>query len=97
MMPGSLGKYYASHGGEVCIMGKPDAVIYTAAMADLGCQPSELLAIGDSMEHDIGGAHAAGIASLFVAGTFCLLAHMTFDHVFGGAVAVYGVLGCVSV
>ena len=50
-------------------MGKPDAVIYVAAMASLGgLRPQEVLAVGDSLEHDIAGAAAAGVDSLFVGG-----------------------------
>ena len=50
------------------MMGKPASVIYEAAMAEMGLKASDLLAIGDSMEHDIAGANALGIATLFVAG-----------------------------
>lgn len=48
-------------------MGKPDPIIYDACAAALGgIQPSEILAVGDSLEHDIAGASAAGIDSLFI-------------------------------
>lgn len=42
-------------------MGKPAPVIYEGAMALLGLDAAEILAVGDSLEHDIRGApnHAA--------------------------------------
>lgn len=67
-MPGALGRYYALLGGQVHLMGKPNPVIYEAARKLLDLQPSEVIAIGDSLEHDIAGAAAAGIDSLFVGG-----------------------------
>jgi ribonucleotide monophosphatase NagD (HAD superfamily) len=55
--------------GLVHLMGKPDPVIYQAAMARLGgLDPSRVLAIGDSLEHDVAGAQAAGIDTLFIMG-----------------------------
>ncbi|KAG1680807.1 hypothetical protein FOA52_008140 [Chlamydomonas sp. UWO 241] len=68
VMPGTLAEWYAEMGGSVRLMGKPDAVIYEAAMGALGLPPSQVLAVGDSLEHDIAGAAAAGIDSLFIAG-----------------------------
>lgn len=49
-------------------MGKPAPIIYEAALAELGLPASQVLAIGDSLEHDIAGATAAGVDSLFVVG-----------------------------
>lgn len=49
-------------------MGKPAPVIYQEALAMLQLPADEVVAIGDSLEHDIGGAAAAGIASVFVLG-----------------------------
>ena len=34
----------------------------------LGLSPHEVIAIGDSLEHDIAGATSAGVDALFVAG-----------------------------
>jgi len=45
----------------VVLMGKP-------ALDMLGLPPSEVVAVGDSLGHDIGGAQAAGVDSLFVLG-----------------------------
>jgi ribonucleotide monophosphatase NagD (HAD superfamily) len=48
-------------------MGKPDPIIYDLALDDLGLHRAEVLAVGDSMEHDIAGAISAGLDTLFVA------------------------------
>ena len=41
---------------QVVLLGKPAPAIYAVAMEMLGVQdPKEVLAIGDSMEHDIAG------------------------------------------
>ncbi|PSC69035.1 Haloacid dehalogenase-like hydrolase superfamily isoform 1 [Micractinium conductrix] len=67
-MPGTLARHYKQLGGEVVLMGKPAAVIYEAALAMLDLPADQVVAIGDSLEHDIGGAQAAGVASVFVLG-----------------------------
>ena len=67
-MPGSLARYYAAQGGEVRVMGKSATVIYQMALDDLQLAAKDVVCIGDSMEHDIEGAAAMGIDSLFVAG-----------------------------
>lgn len=57
-MPGTLAKYYQQLGGPVQLMGKPDPIIYQAAMQllpDAEADPRSWLAIGDSLEHDIAG------------------------------------------
>ena len=38
-------------------MGKPDPIVYTSAMELIGLVPDQVLAIGDSLEHDISGLH----------------------------------------
>eukprot|EP01025_Chloroclados_australasicus_P011908 TRINITY_DN15330_c0_g1_i1.p1 TRINITY_DN15330_c0_g1~~TRINITY_DN15330_c0_g1_i1.p1 ORF type:complete len:308 (-),score=31.12 TRINITY_DN15330_c0_g1_i1:68-991(-) len=68
LMPGTLAEHYASIGGEVHLMGKPDKIIYDYALDILGVDKSKLLAIGDSLEHDIKGAQKCGIDTLFVVG-----------------------------
>jgi len=67
-MPGTFARWYTEFGGEVKVMGKPDPVIYIAAMELIGLEKDEVLAVGDSLEHDISGANAAGIDSMFIAG-----------------------------
>jgi ribonucleotide monophosphatase NagD (HAD superfamily) len=58
----------AEAGGEVHLMGKPAAIIYREAARLLGLQPGELLAIGDSLEHDVAGAESIGADTVFVVG-----------------------------
>eukprot|EP00873_Tetraselmis_striata_P044413 jgi/Tetstr1/464677/TSEL_009429.t1 len=65
-MPGTLAQWYDEFGGEVHLMGKPAPVIYEGAMALLGLDAAEILAVGDSLEHDIRGAQSAGVASAFI-------------------------------
>jgi len=48
------------------IIGKPEPIIYQQAMALLGTDPSETVAIGDRLETDILGAVRTGIRSLMV-------------------------------
>lgn len=36
-------------------MGKPDPLVYISAMELMGLEPQEVLAVGDSLEHDISG------------------------------------------
>ena len=67
-MPGQLGVWYshmAGH-GDIVLMGKPDRRIYDAASLLVGPLPGRILAVGDSLGHDIKGASAAGIDSLFI-------------------------------
>jgi ribonucleotide monophosphatase NagD (HAD superfamily) len=49
-------------------MGKPARVIYEEALRMLGVGVEEVIAIGDSVEHDIKGAESMGIDSIFVGG-----------------------------
>jgi ribonucleotide monophosphatase NagD (HAD superfamily) len=66
-MPGMLAKWYSEipgH-GRIHIMGKPDRAIYDAALTML--KPgARVLAIGDSLAHDIAGAAQVGLDSYFV-------------------------------
>ena len=64
-MPGMCGVWYEEYGGPPAIlMGKPAAVIYEAAKQFC---TGRVLAVGDSLAHDIAGAQGAGIDSLFIA------------------------------
>ncbi|MCS6781138.1 MAG: TIGR01459 family HAD-type hydrolase [Geminicoccaceae bacterium] len=66
--PGLLAAIYEEMGGRVIYVGKPHAPIYRACLALLpGIEPAEILAIGDSIEHDIKGAAAQGMATCLVA------------------------------
>ncbi|MFL5803745.1 MAG: HAD family hydrolase [Roseiflexaceae bacterium] len=45
---------------------KPDPAIFALALAQLGVGPAEALFIGDSPEHDLRGAAAAGMACIWM-------------------------------
>lgn len=50
-------------------MGKPDKGIYESAMAMAGVGAAgDCVAVGDSLHHDIKGANAAGMESVFITG-----------------------------
>ncbi|XP_038886349.1 pyridoxal phosphate phosphatase isoform X2 [Benincasa hispida] len=68
VMPGTLASKYEKLGGEVKWMGKPDKIIYQSAMSMVGVDASDSIAVGDSLHHDIKGANAAGIQSVFITG-----------------------------
>jgi len=65
---GTLAEHYASIGGIVRSMGKPDPAIYAQALSMLALAPSEVLAIGDSLHTDIAGAAASGIDAVWILG-----------------------------
>lgn len=67
--PGALARRYEHLGGKVFYHGKPHAAIYQSCLAALpGCAAVKVVAVGDSIEHDILGAANAGLRSAFVAG-----------------------------
>ena len=64
---GRIAETYAALGGDVTWIGKPYPAIYQAALAALGDPPrSRVAGIGDSVEHDIAGARAAGCGAWLV-------------------------------
>jgi HAD superfamily hydrolase (TIGR01459 family) len=65
---GALAAWYEANGGEVRWIGKPDPAIYATALAMLGLPPGRVLAVGDSLRTDIGGAQAGGLDSIWVLG-----------------------------
>ena len=65
--PGQIAEAYAANGGPVSYVGKPWPAIYAFACERLGIDRATTLCIGDSLEHDIAGAQAAGCASMLVA------------------------------
>lgn len=66
---GWLAQRYAAAGGEVCWLGKPHPLIYGVCRETLGRWGARrLLAVGDSLAHDIAGGAAAGYDTCFVAG-----------------------------
>jgi HAD superfamily hydrolase (TIGR01459 family) len=67
--PGTLAAFYASRGGTVRYIGKPYGEVYARARALLGgISPSRIIAIGDSLEHDVAGGRQAGILTGFIEG-----------------------------
>jgi putative hydrolase of the HAD superfamily len=45
---------------------KPDPRIFRIALEQSGCAPDDAIYVGDSAEHDIPGAHAAGMRAVWV-------------------------------
>jgi HAD superfamily hydrolase (TIGR01509 family) len=45
---------------------KPDARVFEAALQAAGCGPGDAIHVGDSLENDVAGATAAGIAALLL-------------------------------
>lgn len=64
--PGQVAKRYEEMGGRVRWHGKPYPEVYQACFA-LYPEARNVLAVGDSLYHDVAGAAAVGIDSLFVA------------------------------
>lgn len=68
-MPGKIANRYKELGGECMMFGKPAPQHFRACLEALGddVDPTRVVHVGDSLHHDIGGANAAGIDSIFVA------------------------------
>ena len=66
LAPGALAHMHKEKGGNVVFYGKPHRHAFEALEHSLG--GSRLLMVGDSLEHDIAGAHGAGWDSVFVQG-----------------------------
>ena len=65
--PGALADRFAEFGGTVIWYGKPHANIYHAVLRHCpNIQPNRFLMIGDSLEHDIGGAEKMGFQSALI-------------------------------
>lgn len=65
-MPGKIALRYENLGGECKHFGKPHVEHFQACLRQLGMNPDQVAHIGDSLHHDIVGANAAGIASIFI-------------------------------
>lgn len=46
--------------------GKPDPAVFHMACRELGCEPDEVVHVGDDIELDIGGARAAGVRAVWL-------------------------------
>ncbi len=64
--PGALAHDHKDKGGDVTFYGKPHLPIFRAVETALGT--SNLLMVGDSLEHDIAGGHRAGWSTAFIRG-----------------------------
>jgi HAD superfamily hydrolase (TIGR01459 family) len=67
MAPGAVAHHYEQLGGQVGYVGKPHRPIYEACLDALGDPPhAEILAIGDSMAHDVAGGAAMELDTALV-------------------------------
>jgi HAD superfamily hydrolase (TIGR01459 family) len=66
--PGLVARRYQELGGEVHLHGKPDPRIYRTCLRHLPPGAARVVAVGDSLHHDILGANRAGLRSLLIAG-----------------------------
>ncbi len=62
----TLAALEAATGVSPIIIGKPEPILYLQALALLGIEPAQTLAIGDRLDTDILGAVRAGMPSLLV-------------------------------
>jgi HAD superfamily hydrolase (TIGR01459 family) len=68
LTPGAVAKRYAELGGTIRLVGKPHPTVYKPCLKTL-CLPSErIVAIGDSLMHDIAGGVGVGLATTLVTG-----------------------------
>ncbi len=66
---GVLARRYEELGGSVFYHGKPHPAIYRSCLRTMGIDdPRRVLAVGDSIEHDILGASRMNMDSAFIAG-----------------------------
>ncbi|GAX17194.1 hypothetical protein FisN_10Lh043 [Fistulifera solaris] len=67
-MPGTIAQRYEELGGKVTSFGKPNKEHFQACLRELELPAEKVVHVGDSLHHDIMGANAAGLDSIFVAG-----------------------------
>jgi HAD superfamily hydrolase (TIGR01459 family) len=65
---GVLARRYETLGGKVFSYGKPDPPIYRTCLAALECARDKVVAIGDSIDHDVLGASRVGVQSALIPG-----------------------------
>jgi HAD superfamily hydrolase (TIGR01459 family) len=65
---GVLAQRYEALGGEVFYHGKPYPAIYKASLDALDCAPDKVIAVGDSVDHDVLGADRAKLTSALIPG-----------------------------
>jgi ribonucleotide monophosphatase NagD (HAD superfamily) len=66
-MPGNIARRYQEMGGVCTTFGKPHSEHFEACIRELGLDKADVAHVGDSLHHDIAGANAAQIPSVFVA------------------------------
>ena len=75
---GAIAELYKSIGGKIFLLGKPNIDIYIESTKNINkLKKSRILAIGDSLHHDIKGAIEFGIDSLLITSTG--IHHRLFD------------------
>jgi len=67
-MPGKVADRYRDLGGSCTSFGKPNVPHFEACIRKLNLPKDKVVHVGDSLHHDVAGANAAGVASVFVAG-----------------------------
>jgi HAD superfamily hydrolase (TIGR01459 family) len=65
---GALAARYEALGGRVAWLGKPDPKVYRLAMSMLASDPKRTAVVGDALETDVKGAHAAGLDAIWCTG-----------------------------
>jgi HAD superfamily hydrolase (TIGR01459 family) len=65
---GALADRYEQMGGRVRRHGKPYGPIYETCLASLGLPKERVVAIGDSVPHDVVGAKGIGVATALITG-----------------------------
>lgn len=69
MAPGAVAQRYRALGGRVAFTGKPHPPIYRACFEALApLEPDDIVAIGDSVEHDIAGGAGVGLDTVLIMG-----------------------------
>ena len=63
---GALALRYATLGGDVRSLGKPDPAIYQPVLRQLDLPPEQVLAVGDSLRTDIAGAIGVDLSACWV-------------------------------
>lgn len=67
MAPGTVARHYEQLGGKVGYVGKPHRPVYELCLALLDRPPpDQVLAIGDSLAHDIAGGAAMGLDTALI-------------------------------
>lgn len=96
MAAGAIAKHYAALGGQVTYIGKPHSPVYRLCLEHL--EPlgvKRILAVGDSLEHDVAGGAGMGLDTAFImngihADAFDHSGHEGHTRALDGLVAEHG-------